>query len=128
MALSARFDKHTHPRLLKEKTKTITNLASPALKAKVPECARDSGKTWYENVTNQRCVTGESANQWKMRMDENQSYRDSLLKRTPKGWGRVHTRMLVQEREMWARCGVKVRVEEVKGEEGTTFVFFFSIK
>jgi len=45
MALSARFDKHTHPRLLKEKTKTITNLASPALKAKVPECARDSGKT-----------------------------------------------------------------------------------
>lgn len=98
-ALSARFDKHTHPGQLKEKSKTITNLASPALKAKVPECARDSGKTCYENVTNQGRLTGEAANQGRMRMGENQSYRDSLLQRTPMGGGGF-SRMLVQEREM----------------------------
>lgn len=65
----------------------MTNLASTALKAKVPECARDSGKTCNENVTNQGGMTGEAANQHRLRLDESQSYQGSLLLRTQRGGG-----------------------------------------
>lgn len=51
------------------------------------------------NVANQSPVTGEAANQGRLRLDESQSYQDLLLQRTQRGGGGF-TRMLVQEREM----------------------------
>lgn len=59
---------------LKEKSKTITNLASPALKAKVPDVPRESGKTCNEIVTNQGRVTDVVTNKGELRLDGSQSY------------------------------------------------------